>query len=110
MRKNICDCMMLTSEQQKMFDGEKGEAARQSMEILVALGRIYGAKRMIPVSSVQVAGVSYKTIGDAGLEYLQDMVKGKASVLVPTFLNPAGMDTQQWKKLGVPEAFAKKQL
>ena len=102
--------MKLTAEQQKMFDGERGEAARQSMEILVALGRIYCAEKMIPVSSVQVAGVSYKTIGEAGLEYLQDMVKGGANVLVPTFLNPAGMDRAQWKKLGVPEAFAKKQI
>ena len=61
----------LTKEQQAMFEGERGEAARQSMEILVALGRIYGAKRMIPITSAQVSGVSYKTIGDAGLEYLQ---------------------------------------
>ncbi|MCX6772337.1 MAG: aconitase X catalytic domain-containing protein [Candidatus Micrarchaeota archaeon] len=102
--------MDLTREQQKLFDGEKGEAARQSMEILVALGRIYGAVNLIPVSSVQVAGVSPKTIGDAGLEYLQDMVKGGAKVQIPTFLNPPGMDLKEWKKMGVPEAFAKKQL
>lgn len=102
--------MQLTKHEQSLFDGEQGEAARQSMEILVALGRIYSAEKMIPVTSVQVAGVSYKTIGEAGLEYLQDMVKGKAQVKVPTFLNPAGMDREQWKKLGVPEAFAKKQI
>jgi hypothetical protein len=102
--------MQLTSEQQKMLDGEQGGACRQSMEILVALGRIYGAERMIPVSSVQVAGVSYKTIGDAGLEYLQDMAKGNAKVKAPTFLNPAGMDREQWKRMGVPQKFAEKQI
>ena len=90
--------MKLTKQEQALFDGEKGEAARQSMEILVALGRIYGANGMIPVSSVQVAGVSPKTIGDAGLEYLQDMVKGGANVQVPTFLNPPGMDLLEWKR------------
>lgn len=102
--------MELTAEEQSMFDGEKGEAARQSMEILVALGKIYGAGRMMPVSSVQVSGVSYKTIGQAGLEYLEDLVSKGARVKVSTFLNPAGMDSEQWKEMGVPEDFAKKQL
>ena len=102
--------MQLTVSEQKMLSGEHGIAAQQSMEILVALGKIYGADKMIPVTSVQVAGVSYKTIGDAGLEYLNDLVANGAKVRVPTFLNPAGIDVAQWKELGVPEHFAKKQI
>jgi predicted aconitase len=102
--------MMLNENEQKMFDGEMGEASRQSMEILLALGKIYGAERMIPITSAQVSGVSYKTIGDAGLEYLQDLVSKGAKVTVPTFLNPAGMDREQWREMRVPEDFAKKQI
>ncbi len=102
--------MELSKDEQKMFDGEHGDAVRESMEILVALGKIYGAKRMVPITSAQVSGVSFKTIGDAGLEYLSDLAKKDAKVQVPTFLNPAGMDREQWKAMGVPEAFAKKQL
>ncbi|MCX6770475.1 MAG: aconitase X catalytic domain-containing protein [Candidatus Micrarchaeota archaeon] len=102
--------MQLSSEQQSMLEGELGGAARQSMEILCALGRIYGARNMVPITSAQVAGVSYKTIGDAGLEYLQDIASAGARVRVPTFLNPAGMDREQWQALKVPPAFAKKQL
>ena len=102
--------MQLNPNQQKMLNGENGEAAAQSMEILFALGKIYGAERMIPVSSVQVAGVSYKTIGDAGLEYLQGLAGKGARVSVPSFLNPAGMDIAQWKEMGVPADFAKKQI
>jgi hypothetical protein len=41
------------------------------MEIVVALGRIYGAADLVPVASVQVAGVSYKNLGEAGLQFLQ---------------------------------------
>jgi len=93
-----------------MLNGERGEAARQSMEILSALGKIYGAADMVPITSAQVAGVSYKTIGDAGLEYLQDFAAAGARVRIPTFLNPAGMDREQWQTLKVPAAFAKKQL
>lgn len=93
-----------------MFNGETGEAARQSMEILVALGKIYGAKRMIPITSAQIAGVSYKTIGDAGLDYLKHMSKNRAKVRIPSFLNPAGMDRAQWKEMKIPEDFARKQI
>lgn len=100
----------LASREQKMLDGELGEATRQSMEILLALAKIYDAKKFIPISSAQVSGVSYKTIGDAGLEYLQDLVNKKAKVTVPTFLNPAGMDVSQWKQMHIPGDFAKKQL
>ena len=102
--------MQLGKQEQAMFDGEMGGAARQSMEILLALGKIYGAERMIPVTSAQVAGVSYKTIGDAGLEYLQGMAHNGAKVRIPSFLNPAGMDRGQWKEMKIPEKFAKKQL
>ncbi len=102
--------MLLKKQEQKMYDGELGEAARQSMEILVALGNIYGAQKMIPVTSAQIAGVSYKTIGDAGLEYLQDLSSKGAKTVVPSFLNPAGMDREQWREMKIPEDFAKKQI
>ena len=59
--------MYLTKEEQRMLDGEEGYAVRKSMEILVALGNIFGAERLIKVGSVQVAGVSYHNLGDAGL-------------------------------------------
>ncbi len=102
--------MELNKEEQSMFDGELGEASRESMEILVALGKIYGARKMIPITSAQIAGVSYKTIGQAGLDYLAGLASKGAKVRVPAFLNPAGMDREQWKEMGIPEDFARKQI
>lgn len=102
--------MELTREEEAMLHGRHGEAKRKAMEILVALGRIYGAKRMVRVASAQIAGVSYKTIGDAGLGYLKHMAALGGRVEIPSFLNPAGMDTEQWESLGVPADFAKKQI
>ena len=91
-----------------MRDGEEGYAVRKSMEILVALGDIFGAESLIKVGSVQVAGVSYHNLGDAGLEFLNELAKdGKVRVL--TTLNPAGMDLENWKQLGISEDFAAKQ-
>jgi predicted aconitase len=100
--------MYLTKNEQKMLDGEEGYAVKKSMEILVALGNIYGAEKLIEVGSVQVAGVSYHNLGDAGLEFLNELAKdGKVKVL--TTLNPAGMDLEDWRNLGIDEEFARKQ-
>jgi len=93
-----------------MLEGEKGEVVERMFRLLVRLGDIYGADRMIPVSSVQVAGVSYKSIGDPGLEFLEDIAEKGAKVQVPTTLNPPGMDLVNWRELGFPEDFAEKQL
>jgi predicted aconitase len=100
--------MHLTKEEERMLDGEEGYAVKKSMEILVALGDIYGAEKLISIGSVQVAGVSYHNLGDAGLEFLNKLARdGKVKVL--TTLNPAGMDLEDWKKLGISEEFAEKQ-
>ena len=93
-----------------MLAGEHGEVLERNFRLLVRLGEIYGADKMIPVGSVQVAGVSYKSIGDPGLEFLEDMASKGAKVTVPTTLNPPGMDLVDWKELGFPEDFAEKQL
>jgi predicted aconitase len=98
--------MYLSREEEAVYQGERGETLRRMMEILVALGDIYGAERLVPVKSVQIAGVSYKNIGEAGLEWISDL-QGK--VAVPSILNPAGMDLCRWQEMGVSEDFAIKQ-
>ncbi|MGB9837309.1 aconitase X catalytic domain-containing protein [Methanothermobacter sp.] len=102
--------MYLDGIEEKMYDGEFGETIQKSMEILVALGDIYGAERMVNISSAQISGVSYKTIGDAGLEYLEDLSDGGARVRVQSTLNPAGMDLERWREMGFSEEFATRQL
>jgi predicted aconitase len=98
--------MYLTKEEEQILNGEAGETLRQAIEILVALGDIYGADRLIPIKSAQIAGVSYKTMGDAGLEWISDL---KGRVKVPAILNPAGMDLKDWERLGISPDFAEKQ-
>lgn len=99
----------LEPEEEAILAGAEGPAARKALEIVLTLGRIYGAERLVPVASVQVAGVSYRNLGDAGLEFLRDWAEQGARVRVPTTLNPAGMDLDAWGEMGIPEAFARRQ-
>jgi len=101
--------MYLTSEEERILNGEEGYAAQKAMQILTALGDIFGADKLIPVKSVQVAGVSYANLGDPGLEFLSELAKD-GRVKVTTTLNPAGMDRENWRALGIPGDFANKQI
>ena len=102
--------MFLTKKEEQMCDGEFGETVRKSMDILVALGDIYGASNLVDITSAQVSGVSYKTIGEAGLEYLEDLAgDGLGVASVNASLNPPGTDLDNWKELGFPEDFSVKQ-
>ncbi|MFX1286263.1 MAG: aconitase X [Promethearchaeota archaeon] len=81
--------MEQTPEEQDMAAGKYGKATQKAMEILVALGEIYGAKRLIDITSVQIAGVSYANLNEPGLEWLAEMaIDGKVRIF--TILNPAG--------------------
>lgn len=102
--------MYLTPEEQQMLDGEQGEVKQRLMRLLARLGDIYNAENMIPVGSVQVAGVSYKSISEPGTTFLEDLASKGATVQVLTFLNPAGMDLEDWETIGFPKEFAQNQL
>jgi predicted aconitase len=99
----------LTDQEGDMLDGKQGHAVQRAIEIVVALAKIYGARRLVPVTSVQVAGVSFKNLGEAGLEFLREWAGQGARVRVPTTLNPAGIDLDQWQKLGFSPDFAERQ-
>ena len=101
--------MYLTREEEKMLTGEYGHAAQKAMEILLALGKIYDADRMIEIKSAQISGVSYRNIGEEGLEFLLELAED-GRVRVPTTLNPCGMDLERWREMGIPEDFAENQL
>ena len=91
-----------------MLDGKFGKAAKKSMEILTTLGEIFEADSLIKVYGVQIAGVSYANLGEAGLEFLNELAEdGKVRVL--TTLNPAGMDRENWQALGIDADFVKNQ-
>jgi hypothetical protein len=99
----------LTAEESAMLGGEAGRGVQKAMEIVVALGTIYGAANLVPVASAQVSGVSFKNLGDAGLAFLEEWAAQGARTRVPATLNPAGMDLEAWRRLGFSAEFARRQ-
>ena len=90
--------------------GAHGEGLRLAARLVVALARVFGAGDLVPVGSAQVAGVSYRNLGQAGLEFLRDWAAQGATARVRAGLNPAGMDLVAWREHGIPEEFARGQL
>ncbi len=101
--------MYLSREEEKILQGESGEAKRLAMKILCALGDFFHAEKLIKIESSHVSGVSYKTGGDALIEVLENFVENKSKTVITTSLNPSGMDRTNWKEMGVKDDFASKQ-
>lgn len=101
--------MYLSKEEERMLVGEFGYAAQKAMEILVALGKIYDAEKLVPITSAHISGVSYANVGEDGLEFLEELASN-GKVLVKTTLNPAGMDLDKWSLMGITREFADNQL
>jgi predicted aconitase len=100
--------LYLSKYEERILKGEYGYAKQKAMEILVALGDLYDAERLIPISSAQIAGVSYTSLGDEGLEWLETLTDGRVDVL--STLNPSGMDLDKWHFMGIPVEYASKQI
>ena len=101
--------MHLTNRQERILEGDAGQAEQLCYRILVNLGELEGAERMIPIKGAHISGVSYKTGGEGLIRVLERFQGLGARTSVQATLNPAGMDQTDWVTMGVPEDFAEKQ-
>ncbi len=103
--------MLLTKAEEKALAGENGEALEIAFRVLVAIGKISNAKRLIPIKWAHVSGVSYLTIGEYGLDFLKKISGARGTKFrVFTTVNPCGMDIENWDSLDIPADYAEKQL
>jgi len=99
----------LTKEEEQVLNGEFGWASQICMKILVRLGDLFNAEKLIPIKSAHVSGVSYKTLGDAPIEFLKALADSGARVHVRTTLNPQSLDHEYLEKR-LPNRLCEKQL
>jgi predicted aconitase len=92
--------MILTDQEKKMLDGEEGYPAQKAMQILVQLGEIYDADRMIPVSQVHMPGSSVVVAGEAGTRLVEKMAANGGHFKVHTTLNTGAVDMDSWTQIG----------
>ncbi len=103
--------MYLTNAEEKALAGERGEALEIAYRVLVAIGKLGNAEKLIPIKWAHVSGVSYLTIGEYGLDFLKKISRSKGGRFrVFTTVNPCGMDVENWEALEIPKDYAVKQL
>lgn len=100
--------MHLTSEEERIYNGELGWASQICMRILVKLGDLFGAERLIPIDSAHVSGVSYKTLGNAPTDFLKTLAESGEKTRVESTLNPKSFDPEYLGKR-LPEKLLQEQ-
>lgn len=96
--------MKLTEGQKAMLDGKHGQGVQKAMEILVAYGNVYEAERLVPVTSVHIAG-NFPVLMDEGIEWLEELARDRTRVQVYTTKNPEMYDFEQVDELNIPMLF-----
>ena len=95
--------MQLTHEEEQMLAGKRGYPVQKSMEILVQLGQIYGAERMIKVANVHMPGSSVVVAGEAGTKFVESMAARGGKFCALTTLNTGAVNFDAWRETGYPE-------
>ena len=82
--------MQLAEWDRACLAGEHGAAAQFAMKILVRMGEIAGAERLIDVTSAHIDSCLYH--GPVGLDFAKRLADWGATVRVPTTLNVSSLD------------------
>ena len=96
--------MHLTDEETRMLNGERGPAVKKAMEILVALGESFGAKKLVPIDSVHMAGSSVLVAEEAGTRFVEDIRNQGGNFVTKVTTNPTAVDPTRWEEIGIPES------
>mgnify|MGYP003237330708 CR=1 FL=1 len=92
-----------------MLSGKDGPAVALAMRILTKVGGACGAERLIPVTSAHIVLAMYKSIFDAGVEVCERFAELGGKFVIPTTLDPCGMDTESPEKFKTPKTYQEKQ-
>ncbi len=97
--------MNLSQEEKAMSKGELGEAVKWAINHQIEVGNFFDAEDFVPVSNVHMM-VDPESIGVAGVEFFENLVKMNAKVRVPMITDPRGVDLDYYRPLGQTEKMA----
>ena len=100
--------MELTREEEAILGGGRGEAARRALEYQIEVGRFWGARRFVPVTSVHMMG-DIEVMGDGGLAFLREEAALGARCAVATTTNARCIDFAHRARLGQDASEAQKE-
>jgi len=93
--------MYLTDKDRAMLEGELGPAMKTTMSIIVQMGQVYKAERLLDVSTAHIDSSIYT--GEASLSFADKLVQLGAKVSVPSTLNVSSVDELGWADWPVPD-------
>jgi predicted aconitase len=95
----------LTAVEQAMLAGEDSPAVQTAMRIVVKMGDLFGAPRLLPVSRAHIDSGIYE--GQSGLDFVEMLLAKGGKVAVPTSMNVVSLDLERWQQNSrVPLSFA----
>jgi phosphomecalonate degydratase large subunit len=101
--------MQLTKDEEKSLSGEFGETMASAYRILLSIGAATDAEKLVPIKWAHISGVNYNTIGDAGVEFLEEFSQNTKTA-VKTTINPMGFDRGKVAATNVSQSFIEQQM
>ncbi|MBW1699311.1 MAG: aconitase X catalytic domain-containing protein [Deltaproteobacteria bacterium] len=85
--------MELTKKEDKILNGHEGDAKQKAMELLIRIGELYDAKRLIRISRAHVLA-SLINFHDAGIQVVEGFSNAGGKYCVPTTIDPVSMSME----------------
>ena len=102
--------MKLSDYEKSILAGDFGEEAKKILEVMVKIYEINHAKDFIEVKEVMLASTQNMSIGgEMGMEFLTRLADSGIHFKTKTITDPVSMDLEGWKRIGIPEKYARKQ-
>jgi predicted aconitase len=96
--------------EEDILNGKHGNGPQKCMELLSAVGAVFDARNMIPVTSSHLVIPEIQLFPKGqeaqwGMEMTRGLLEGVDQFAVPTTINPMVLDLTKWKNLGISPKF-----
>ncbi|OGM49367.1 hypothetical protein ABOM_003504 [Aspergillus bombycis] len=94
--------VQLTDSDRAMLDGTHGEAARISLQIIIRMADMMGARELMDIRQAHTDGAWY---GPGSVAFGKRLRDWGGKFKVPTTINSLNIDQKRWRALGIETEF-----